>query len=130
MTRFPVGVSHVPTSHRQAVTRKDIEMDRIPVSKKTRFDVFKRDFFTCQYCGLTPPAAVLEIDHIHPVSKGGKNGIDNLITSCFDCNRENQQVYFHQSHKLSLISLSCLPKNGTTQALERSVEQRENGKNR
>lgn len=60
---------------------------RKPVSKKMRFDVFKRDSFTCQYCGSNPPAVVLEIDHIHPVSKGGRNLVDNLITACFDCNR-------------------------------------------
>ena len=60
---------------------------RIPVSKKVRFEVFKRDAFTCGYCGATPPGVVLELDHIQPVSKGGGNEIDNLITSCFDCNR-------------------------------------------
>lgn len=57
------------------------------ISKKTRFEVFKRDQFTCQYCGNTPPAVVLEVDHIDAVSNGGDNDIDNLITSCFDCNR-------------------------------------------
>lgn len=56
-------------------------------SKKTRFNVFKRDGFQCQYCGRNPPAVTLECDHIKPVSKGGDNDIDNLITSCFDCNR-------------------------------------------
>lgn len=61
--------------------------ERKPLSKKMRFDVFKRDSFTCQYCGSTPPTVVLEVDHIHPVSKGGRNMIDNLITACFDCNR-------------------------------------------
>ncbi len=60
---------------------------RKPLSKKVRFDVFKRDYFQCQYCGNTPPSIVLEVDHIHPVSKGGDNDIDNLITACFDCNR-------------------------------------------
>lgn len=60
---------------------------RKPMSKKLRFDVFKRDGFQCQYCGRTPPAVVLEPDHIHPVAKGGKNDIDNLVTACFDCNR-------------------------------------------
>lgn len=60
---------------------------RIPVSKKVRFEAFKRDAFTCGYCGATPPGVVLELDHIQPVSKGGGNEIDNLITSCFDCNR-------------------------------------------
>jgi hypothetical protein len=60
---------------------------RKALSKKLRFDVFKRDCFACQYCGATPPAVVLEIDHMHPVSKGGKDTIDNLLTACFDCNR-------------------------------------------
>jgi len=57
------------------------------VSKKTRFEVFKRDNFTCVYCGRKPPAVVLECDHINPKSKGGLDEIDNLTTSCFDCNR-------------------------------------------
>lgn len=60
---------------------------RKPISKKLRFEVFKRDLFTCQYCGSKPPKSILEIDHIKPVSKGGNNAEDNLITSCFDCNR-------------------------------------------
>jgi 5-methylcytosine-specific restriction endonuclease McrA len=53
--------------------------ERKPMSKKLRFEVFKRDSFTCQYCGKTPPLVVLEVDHIHPVSKGGSCGMDNLI---------------------------------------------------
>ncbi len=60
---------------------------RKAISKKVRFEVFKRDSFTCQYCGRSAPDVVLEIDHIHPVIKGGDNNITNLITSCFDCNR-------------------------------------------
>ena len=62
-------------------------MERTPIKKSLRFNVFKRDEFACQYCGATPPGAVLEVDHIHPVAQGGKNVIDNLITACFDCNR-------------------------------------------
>ena len=57
------------------------------ITKKIRFEVFKRDFFTCQYCGQTPPMAILEVDHIKPKSKNGKDEIDNLTTSCFECNR-------------------------------------------
>lgn len=60
---------------------------RISISKKVRFDVFKRDSFTCQYCGKSAPDIVLEVDHIIPVSKDGTNDISNLVTSCFDCNR-------------------------------------------
>lgn len=54
--------------------------------KKIRFEVFKRDSFTCQYCGRMAPDVVLEVDHIVPVAEGGTNDIMNLITSCHDCN--------------------------------------------
>lgn len=59
---------------------------RKEISKKLRFEVFKRDKFTCQYCGKSVPDVILQVDHIHPVAKGGKNDIMNLITSCKDCN--------------------------------------------
>lgn len=60
---------------------------REPISLKTRIEVFKRDSFTCQYCGRHAPEVVLEVDHIKPVTKGGTNDIMNLVTSCFECNR-------------------------------------------
>ena len=56
------------------------------LSKKIRFEVFKRDGFTCQYCGKKPPDVILHVDHIHPISKGGTNDLINLVTSCADCN--------------------------------------------
>ena len=61
--------------------------ERKPISKKTRFEVFKRDRFTCQYCGRMSPDVILEVDHIKPVAEGGTNKMINLITSCRDCNR-------------------------------------------
>ena len=57
------------------------------VSLKSRFEVFKRDGFTCQYCGRKTPEVILELEHIIPLSKGGTDEIDNLTTSCFECNR-------------------------------------------
>ena len=61
-------------------------MKRKAVSTKTRFEVFKRDGFMCQYCGATPPRVVLHCDHIVAASKGGPRDMDNLITSCSECN--------------------------------------------
>jgi hypothetical protein len=55
------------------------------MTKKIRFEIFKRDSFTCQYCGKKSPDAILRVDHIKPLSKGGSDEILNLITSCFDC---------------------------------------------
>lgn len=60
---------------------------RTPISKRRRFDVFKRDGFACQYCGRKTPDVVLEVDHIVPVAEGGENDADNLTTACFECNR-------------------------------------------
>lgn len=65
---------------------------RSPVSARDRFEIFKRDRFTCHYCGGKPPEVVLHLDHIHPVSKGGTNEPDNLITSCRDCNLGKSDV--------------------------------------
>lgn len=61
--------------------------ERKTIPKSVRFEVMKRDKFTCQYCGRSAPDVILEIDHIEPVSKGGDNSIMNLVTSCRDCNR-------------------------------------------
>lgn len=60
---------------------------RKPLGKSTRFEVFKRDHFTCQYCGRKSPDVILEVDHIVPVAEGGTNDLLNLVTSCRDCNR-------------------------------------------
>ena len=59
---------------------------------RMRFEIFKRDKFTCQYCGRTPPAVLLELDHIVPRSQGGSDEEPNLITSCSDCNRGKANV--------------------------------------
>lgn len=57
------------------------------VSKKLRFDVLSRDNHCCMYCGRKPPCVMLEVDHIIPKKKWWSDVLDNLITSCFDCNR-------------------------------------------
>ena len=64
------------------------KVKRKPISPSLRFDVLEKDNFTCQYCGAkaTDENVLLEIDHIIPVSKGGDNNIENLITSCKKCN--------------------------------------------
>jgi hypothetical protein len=65
---------------------------RKTINKKLRFEIFKRDGFQCAYCGQAPPAVILEVDHIEPKSKGGKDDINNYITACFDCNRGKKDI--------------------------------------
>lgn len=60
---------------------------RKPMKPSLRFEIFKRDDYRCQMCGVTAKdGAKLEIDHIHPVSKGGSNNTSNLQVLCRDCN--------------------------------------------
>ena len=59
---------------------------RKSLSKRTRFEVFKRDGFQCQYCGGTPPKVLLHVDHVVALANGGTDDESNLITSCADCN--------------------------------------------
>ncbi len=67
-------------------------MKRTNPSTRSRFETFKRDCFTCQYCGRKPPSVTLHLDHIVPVSRGGTNERSNLITSCQECNAGKSDV--------------------------------------
>ncbi len=59
------------------------KIERAKVTNKIRFHVFNRDGNRCVRCGSY---ADLEVDHIYPVSKGGKSNVDNLQTLCHRCN--------------------------------------------
>jgi len=63
------------------------KITRTGIPPKLRWEVLKRDKYVCQYCGACGPDVELEVDHIIPVSKGGKTELSNLKTSCIECNR-------------------------------------------
>ena len=52
----------------------------------TRFNVFLRDSFACQYCGSEFKAEDLTFDHMIPRSRGGRTTWDNVVTACAPCN--------------------------------------------
>lgn len=56
------------------------------VTKRTRYEVLKRDNHTCRYCGAAAPDAKLHVDHVTPVALGGTDTPDNLVAACKDCN--------------------------------------------
>lgn len=60
-------------------------VERAKVSNELRQEIFERDGYTCVNCGSTEKES-LEIDHIKPISKGGKTEPGNLQTLCHDCN--------------------------------------------
>lgn len=88
---------------------------RKTLSKGLRFEIFKRDNFTCQYCGAHPPSVILHVDHITPVAHGGLNEIDNLITACESCNLGKS------SKELSDIPMSLKDKYIITQEREAQI---------
>lgn len=80
---------------------------RKSISKRVRFSVFSRDGFACRYCGATSEKAQLVLDHIEPVSKGGSDEPENLVTACEPCNsgKSNKTVAsaaVSESHRLAL----------------------------
>ncbi len=52
----------------------------------TRFNVFLRDGFTCQYCEARRPAPELTFDHVGPRARGGRTSWENVVTACGSCN--------------------------------------------
>ncbi len=61
----------------------------VPLQRRppfTRFNVFLRDRFTCQYCERHLPAQELTFDHLIPRSRGGRTTWTNIVTACAPCN--------------------------------------------
>jgi len=83
-----------------------ISFDRIPKRhvRYSRVNVFTRDKYTCQYCGVRPPRSELNLDHVVPRSLGGRTTWENVVCSCVDCNRRKggrtpQQARFRLRRK-------------------------------
>jgi len=54
----------------------------------SRKNVLLRDQYSCQYCHKRFPAKELTLDHVLPISRGGKTTWDNVVTACKKCNRK------------------------------------------
>lgn len=58
----------------------------MPVSKRLRYEILRRDSHTCRYCGASAPDVKLTVDHVVPVALGGTDDATNLVTACQPCN--------------------------------------------
>ncbi|WP_098007881.1 HNH endonuclease [Streptomyces sp. sk226] len=58
----------------------------MPVTKRLRYEVMRRDNYTCRYCGAAAPSVKLTIDHVIPQALGGPDEPANLVAACEDCN--------------------------------------------
>ncbi len=72
-------------------TKKELDYYNV---RENRLKVFERDGYKCRYCDKQLTRFTATLDHIQPVSKGGDNSFDNLVTSCLHCNsrRGNRPV--------------------------------------
>ena len=71
--------SVVRLTRRVKVTRKPVQF--------SRHNIYKRDDYTCQYCGKLHGPAQLTFDHVYPRSRGGEKSWMNIVTACQQCNR-------------------------------------------
>ena len=78
--------------------------DRLPKKdvKFTRQNVFERDEYTCQYCGKNFEGRDLNLDHVIPRDKGGKNSWENIVTSCIRCNTRKANKLPHEAGMFAL----------------------------
>ncbi len=63
--------------------------DRLPEAAVafSRRNIFKRDHYACQYCGVQPAVDELSIDHVIPRSHGGASSWENCVLACLECNK-------------------------------------------
>ena len=97
----------------RVISLKDfVSLDRRPAF--TRFNVFLRDAFSCQYCGGGFAAEILTFDHIVPRSRGGRSQGDNVGTACAPCNLKKG----HRSLKKARMGLLRRPERPTNYQLQ------------
>ena len=84
----------------------------IPLSKKipfTRFNLFLRDMFRCQYCNKKFKASELTFDHVISRARGGLSSWDNVVSACFKCNNKKGSLDYADAN----MKLIRIPKKPT-----------------
>lgn len=80
----------------------------------TRFNLFLRDKFSCQYCGTAHRGEDLTFDHVVPRTYGGVTSWENIVASCGPCNRKKGG----RTPKEAGLTLPCPPRQPTTFELQ------------
>ena len=92
--RFSDIIECYNASGQAKIFQQSAKYQRALMTDSLRYDIMKRDGFKCVICGATAKDGVkLHVDHIVPVSKGGKTVPDNLRTLCANCNLGKRAKY-------------------------------------
>jgi 5-methylcytosine-specific restriction endonuclease McrA len=92
-----------------------------PRVKLYRREVFIRDNFTCQYCGIRTKE--LTLDHVVPRSKGGPHTWENLVSACRQCNHRKGGKMLEEA-KLRLLETPREPRAGRYYTIQRAINKR------
>jgi 5-methylcytosine-specific restriction endonuclease McrA len=92
-----------------AVCLKRFQQSTVSRAAFTRFNVFLRDSFQCQYCGTSGPITDLTFDHVVPRSRGGKTCWRNVVTCCTACNRRKGGKLPHEIPNMTLQRQPYVP---------------------
>lgn len=79
----------------------------------SRRNLFKRDRYTCQYCGAQPGPEELTMDHVKPKSKGGISSWENCVLACVKCNK----IKADRTPEQAGMKLRKIPKKPSWKAL-------------
>ncbi len=79
------------TSQKPSIAATEAEADFYNV-RENRVKIYERDNYKCRHCGKQLTRFTATLDHVHPVTEGGDNSADNLVTACLTCNsRKNSR---------------------------------------
>ncbi|KAK4538005.1 hypothetical protein CDCA_CDCA15G4030 [Cyanidium caldarium] len=90
----------------------------------TRFNVFLRDDFQCQYCGNRGPVKNLTFDHVVPRSRGGRTCWHNVVSACSGCNRRKGGRLLNEMKDMRLRRPPHEPRHLQLQAIARKYPPR------
>lgn len=84
--------------------------DKFPRNKLgfSKRSIYKRDNYTCQYCGKKLKPQQITIDHVIPRSRGGQTTWENCVVACYICNRRKGNLTPHEA-KMKLINVPKMP---------------------
>lgn len=86
-------------------TRKKDECNTQRAFLKLRWEILIRDNFSCVYCGRNPSVgAIMQIDHVIPRKRDGKNNKENLVTACQECNNGKRDVLIPENVSMGVVA--------------------------
>jgi len=87
----------------------------IPTLTNSR--LFRRDRFTCLYCGEVLPRGLLTRDHVQPLSRGGRDNWENVVTACRSCNQHKDNRLLDEIG-MRLLAIPYIPNRAEGLLLE------------